>query len=61
MAEKVYVSYNGVHQLLVDTASKVLESDFKPDFIVAIGGGGFIPCKSLRFLGVSSLTVTHTD
>lgn len=42
--EKVYVSYDDVHRLLAKVSQTVLES-FKPDFIIAIGGGGFIPGK----------------
>jgi hypoxanthine phosphoribosyltransferase len=43
MAVKVYVSYDEVHRTLARVAQTVKDS-FKPDFIIAIGGGGFIPC-----------------
>lgn len=44
--EKMYISYNNVHQLCQESADKILE--FKPDLIIAIGGGGFIPARMLR-------------
>eukprot|EP01127_Copromyxa_protea_P019358 TRINITY_DN624_c0_g1_i3.p1 TRINITY_DN624_c0_g1~~TRINITY_DN624_c0_g1_i3.p1 ORF type:complete len:173 (+),score=46.58 TRINITY_DN624_c0_g1_i3:299-817(+) len=54
---KVYVSYDQVHSLLATTSQTVLDS-FKPDFIIAIGGGGFIPSRILRtFLRVPILAV----
>lgn len=44
--EKQYISYNNVHQLCQITAKKI--KNFKPDLIIAIGGGGFIPARILR-------------
>ena len=44
--EKQYISYNNVHQLCQDSAVKIKE--FRPDIIIAIGGGGFIPARILR-------------
>ncbi|EDO14860.1 hypothetical protein Kpol_345p8 [Vanderwaltozyma polyspora DSM 70294] len=44
--EKQYISYNNVHQLCQFSAPKIKE--FKPDIIIAIGGGGFIPARILR-------------
>ncbi|ANZ76793.1 BA75_03623T0 [Komagataella pastoris] len=48
MAEesKMYISYNNVHQLCQESAEKIKK--FNPDFIIAIGGGGFIPARILR-------------
>jgi len=43
---RVYYSYVDIHQLvsgIVDTVSQ-----FKPEVIIAIGGGGFIPARMLR-------------
>jgi hypoxanthine phosphoribosyltransferase len=44
--DKMYISYNNVHQLCQETAAKIKE--FNPDLIIAIGGGGFIPARMLR-------------
>ncbi|KAI5957588.1 HPT1 [Candida theae] len=44
--EKMYISYNNVHQLCQESADKIKQ--FKPDLIIAIGGGGFIPARMLR-------------
>ncbi|KAK9481397.1 phosphoribosyltransferase-like protein [Lipomyces japonicus] len=46
MVEKVYISYNYVHKLCQRSAEEIKK--FKPDLIVAIGGGGFIPARILR-------------
>ncbi|OBA23442.1 PRTase-like protein [Metschnikowia bicuspidata var. bicuspidata NRRL YB-4993] len=45
-ASKMYISYNNIHQLCQETSDKIKE--FKPDLIIAIGGGGFIPARMLR-------------
>ncbi|EED18351.1 xanthine-guanine phosphoribosyl transferase Xpt1, putative [Talaromyces stipitatus ATCC 10500] len=47
MPEKVYVSYNQVHKLCQRSADKILE-EFRPNLMIAIGGGGFIPARILR-------------
>lgn len=44
--EKQYISYNNVHQLVQESAEGI--KNFKPDIIIAIGGGGFIPARILR-------------
>ncbi|KAI5951723.1 HPT1 [Candida jiufengensis] len=44
--DKMYISYNNVHQLCQESADKIKQ--FKPDLIIAIGGGGFIPARMLR-------------
>lgn len=44
--DKEYISYNNVHQLCQASAPRIKE--FKPDLIIAIGGGGFIPARILR-------------
>lgn len=46
MTDKLYISYNNVHQLC--QAAAVSIAPFKPDLIIAIGGGGFIPARILR-------------
>ncbi|ODV93773.1 hypothetical protein PACTADRAFT_35525 [Pachysolen tannophilus NRRL Y-2460] len=43
---KIYISYNHIHKMCQDIAPKIKE--FKPDLMIAIGGGGFIPARMLR-------------
>jgi hypoxanthine phosphoribosyltransferase len=43
---KVYFSYAQIHTAITGLAPKVKE--FKPDLIIAIGGGGFVPARMLR-------------
>lgn len=43
---KVYFSYAQIHKTITSLKEKILE--FKPDVMVAIGGGGFIPARMLR-------------
>lgn len=45
-ATKMYITYNNIHQLCQESAEKIKQ--FKPDLIIAIGGGGFIPARILR-------------
>ncbi|KAM9909768.1 hypothetical protein METSCH_C08520 [Metschnikowia aff. pulcherrima] len=45
-ASKMYISYNNIHQLCQETSERI--KAFKPDLIIAIGGGGFIPARMLR-------------
>ncbi|ODV87366.1 hypothetical protein CANARDRAFT_194198 [[Candida] arabinofermentans NRRL YB-2248] len=46
--EKLYIGYNSVHKLCQKVAATVLEDHGKPDVIIAIGGGGFIPARIIR-------------
>jgi len=56
--EKYFFSYEDIHRTAKDIAARVKESGFKPDIIVAIGSGGFIPARILRtFLGKPILAV----
>lgn len=45
-ADKQYISYNHVHLLCLEASKKVKE--FNPDYIICIGGGGFIPARMMR-------------
>lgn len=45
--KKVYVSYDQIHQLCQRAGDRILR-EFRPDLILAIGGGGFIPARILR-------------
>lgn len=56
--EKYYVSYNQIHTIMKDLSRQVGESGFKPDYIVAIGTGGFIPARMIKtFINRPILTV----
>ncbi|KAL8692625.1 MAG: hypothetical protein Q9218_002389 [Villophora microphyllina] len=47
MVEKVYVTYNEVHKLCQASADQIL-NEFKPNLMIAIGGGGYVPARILR-------------
>lgn len=47
MANKVYYSYDCIHDLCCAKTSKI-KSEFNPDLILAIGGGGLIPARIMR-------------
>ncbi|KAL8913973.1 MAG: hypothetical protein Q9171_001358 [Xanthocarpia ochracea] len=47
MVEKVYVTYNEVHKLCQASADRIL-NDFRPNLMIAIGGGGYVPARILR-------------
>ncbi|KXX73643.1 Xanthine phosphoribosyltransferase 1 [Madurella mycetomatis] len=47
MVEKLYVTYNDVHKLCQEAAPRIL-ADFKPQLMIAIGGGGYVPARILR-------------
>ncbi|KAF2660465.1 xanthine phosphoribosyltransferas-like protein [Lophiostoma macrostomum CBS 122681] len=47
MVEKIYVTYNQVHKLCQDSAEQIL-NDFRPNLMIAIGGGGYVPARILR-------------
>jgi uncharacterized protein len=44
---KVYYSYADIHESM-SRLVPTLQKDFKPDVMIAIGGGGFIPARMLR-------------
>ncbi|KAB5566094.1 xanthine-guanine phosphoribosyl transferase [Coniochaeta sp. 2T2.1] len=47
MIEKIYITYNDVHKLCQEAAPGILES-IKPQLLIAIGGGGYVPARILR-------------
>ncbi|KAL7275803.1 hypoxanthine-guanine phosphoribosyltransferase [Rhizina undulata] len=47
MVEKQYITYNQVHKLCQATAEKIL-NEWKPNLMIAIGGGGYVPARILR-------------
>lgn len=46
--QKFNFTYNDVHNTICDSAKRILESGYNPDYILAIGGGGLIPARILR-------------
>ncbi len=64
MTDKLYYSYNDIHNLIYDLANKIKKSEFKPDYILAVGGGGFIPARMLRAfidIPILSMTINYYD
>ena len=60
--KKLYYSYEDIHNLVKELSSKIVASEFKPDYILAVGGGGFIPARILRTFietPVISLTINY--
>ncbi len=58
MGEKLYFTYNDIHKTIKKLSIEISESDFKPDLMVAIGTGGFIPARIMKtFLNLPILTV----
>lgn len=45
---KKYFSYQEIHRQIARVADDIMGSEFEPDAMVAIGGGGFIPARILR-------------
>ena len=57
--EEISYSYDQIHSLVKHGADLLEITGFKPDYIVAIGGGGFIPARILRtYVDVPILAVT---
>lgn len=56
--EKIFFTYNQIHNTIKTVAEQILESGFDPDVIVAIGTGGFIPARIIKtYLNKPILTV----
>ncbi|KAF7977120.1 hypothetical protein HWV62_4732 [Athelia sp. TMB] len=45
--QHVRATYNDIHDLIKASAAKI-GPDFKPNMIIAIGGGGFFPARVMR-------------
>lgn len=55
--DKIYYSYQDIHNLVKQ--GSICLKDFKPDYIIAVAGGGLIPARILRtFIGVPIISVT---
>ena len=58
ISDKLYLTYNTIHNTVKRLAGEIIESGYEPDLIVAIGTGGFIPARILKtFLPRPILTV----
>ena len=56
---KCKYSYQDIHNLITLGAKKLDKINFDPDYIIAIGGGGFIPARILRsYVDVPILALT---
>lgn len=55
---KMHFSYNQIHKTVKKLSQDIIASDYKPEIIVAIGTGGFIPARMLKtFIDLPILTV----
>ncbi|MCK5346077.1 MAG: phosphoribosyltransferase, partial [Candidatus Heimdallarchaeota archaeon] len=53
-----YFTYTQMHRLIEKLATKIKTDGFDPDFMIAIGTGGFIPARMLKiYLSKKVLTV----
>jgi uncharacterized protein len=46
--EKLYFSYEDIHKIVKKIALMIQKDNWKPDCIVGIAGGGFVPSRILR-------------
>ncbi|WP_274572117.1 phosphoribosyltransferase [Neisseria leonii] len=59
MVQKIWYTYDDIHQVLKALAEKITAGSVKFDAMIAIGGGGFIPARILRcFLNIPIYAVT---
>lgn len=49
MVQKFYITYNQVHKLCQQSADAILK-EFHPNLMIAIGGGGYVPARILRYV-----------
>ncbi len=57
--DKYYFSYKEIHETIQRKAKEIIRSGYIPDYILAIGGGGFIPARILRtFIDKPVISVT---
>ena len=56
--DPIAFSYNEIHKTVAELATRIMASTFRPDVIVAIGSGGFIPARMIKtFLKLPIYTV----
>ena len=59
MPEKIWYTYDEIHQAIRQLAQKIQASGTRYDAMIAIGGGGFIPARILRsFLNIPIYAIT---
>ena len=59
MSEKIWYTYDEIHQAIRQLAQKIQASGTRYDAMIAIGGGGFIPARILRsFLNIPIYAIT---
>ena len=46
--EKIYYTYEDIHNLVRKVAKKIKDDNYEPDVMVAVAGGGYIPGRILR-------------
>ena len=57
--EKFYVKYDDVHHEVESLYQQIANSNYSPDYIIAIGSGGFIPARILRsYLNIPIICIT---
>ena len=57
--EKFYVKYDDVHHVVESLYKQIENSNYLPDYIIAIGTGGFIPARILRsYLNIPIICIT---
>ena len=56
--EKIFFTYNEIHNTIQQLSEKIRNSGYEPDVIVAIGTGGFIPARIIKtYINKPILTV----
>tara|TARA_B100000745_G_C20110071_1_gene379948 strand:+ start:199 stop:744 length:546 start_codon:yes stop_codon:yes gene_type:complete len=59
MVDKFYVKYDDVHHEVESLYRQIENSNYLPDYIIAIGTGGFIPARILRsYLNIPIICIT---
>ena len=57
------ISWSEVQRLCLRLADLIRESDYRPDIVVAIGRGGFVParllCDYLNIMALTSIKIEH--
>ncbi len=58
MSEKLYFSYNKIHDTVKVLSEKIITDGYEPELMVAIGSGGFIPARMMKtFIEIPILAV----
>ncbi|HAK45505.1 MAG TPA: phosphoribosyltransferase [Spirochaeta sp.] len=56
--EKIFFTYNDIHNTIQKVAQQIKQDGYDPDVIVAIGTGGFIPARIIKtYINKPILTV----